>query len=336
MISFSASPHAEAIARLKNKPIVSRQVFDSLLPSLKTRAFTITGVEDAKVLRRIRDLLADVPAGATPKEALGDIAAELEPYLGEEGSKIRAETLLNAQVFQAYSASTYMAAQADEDTTHLQYIHGDTADVPTPEHLALDGIILPKGDDFWQTHTGPWGHFGCVCYVRPMNPDLVEMERMQDENRNPEDARVIEGPALDRLRQGQLQRGTRSFNVSAPTDPNAFQWNPASLDIPLDAVRKQFEKDPEAWQLFELKARQEEVAPGVSLWRAMQGSALKARQSVGVREYGSKGDPNGSKGVMECGSKGEVHVAPQDLPPSPTPLLPCSPTPPLPHSEEPA
>jgi hypothetical protein len=268
--TFQASPHQEAIRRLKNKPVVSREVFDSLLPSLKTRAFTVTGVEDAKVLRRVRDLLADVPDGKPPKEAIEDIAGELESYLGEEGALSRAETLLNAQTFAAYSASTYQSAQADEDTTHLQYIHGDTAEEPTPEHLALDGIILPKDDPFWQTHTGPWGHFGCVCYVRPMNPDLVDLARLQDETRNPEDRNVLEGAQAQQLRQGQITRGTRTFNISPPDDPNAFQWNPASLDIPLADVRQQFEQDPDAWNLFELKARQESVAPGVSLWRALQ------------------------------------------------------------------
>ncbi len=72
-------------------------------------------------------------------------------------------------------------------------------------HLALNGITLPKNDPFWDKHMPPW-EWGCRCRIRPMNTDLVDEERDKDKDRPPEDRNVVEGPALDQLRNGTLLR----------------------------------------------------------------------------------------------------------------------------------
>lgn len=269
--SFGIAPNREAIALLAGKTPVAAKTFFGLLPELRARAFTVSGIESANVLQRVRYAIAALPQGIGPdgQSYTWDsqkkiIAEELEPFLGEEGAEARAQLLLRTSGFQAFTTTTWRAAQADADTTHLQYIHGDQAKDPTPSHEALDGIVLPKDDPFWETHTGPWGHLGCVCYVRPMNPDLVEEERAKDEDRNPEDRNVLEGPVATQLRHGTLMRDGRRFDVSPPEGEGAFKWHPDDLRLPIDDLKQRY--DPSVWQAFEQWAQHQQVQPGTTVW----------------------------------------------------------------------
>src|SRR5262245_14424568 len=115
--TFTPQPHEEAIALIRNKPVVTREVFDQMLPELRGRAFTITGVEGATIQQRVRDLIADLPAGTVWDKAKEGILDELEPYLGD-GAEQRAELLLRTHGFQAFQASNWRVAQEDGDTTH--------------------------------------------------------------------------------------------------------------------------------------------------------------------------------------------------------------------------
>lgn len=270
--SFKPTPHKEAVAIISGKPVVAADVFHQMLPELRARVFTVSGIESANVLQRVRDSIADVAIGGengqTWDQAKKDIAEQLDPWLGD-GADTRAEMVLRMNAFQAFSASIYRAAQADEDTTHLQYLHGECA-VPTPSHLALNGIILPKDDPFWDTHTGPWGHIGCVCYVRPMNPDLVEEAKAEDEGENPEDRNVITGAAAKQLRQGILMRDGRRHDVSPDgPDNSGFKWHPDDLRIPLKELEKKY--DPETWTAFQQWASQQMLSKTQSVWDWLKG-----------------------------------------------------------------
>ena len=260
---FSLSPHKEAVALLAGKPAVSGKVFRAMLPELRARVFTISGIAGANVLQSVRDSIAAIPQGEqTWDEAKADIVDALDPYLGD-GAEIRAEMILRVNGFQAFSASVWRVAQADDDTTHLQYLHGECA-VPTESHLALNGIILPKDDSFWDDHYGPWGHLGCVCYARPMNPDLVDEARTEGDTGNPEDQNVIEGPALKKLNEGTLMRDGRRYDVSAPSAAEGgFSWHPDNLNISLKDLRAKY--DPEVFQEFETRARNTPLDGG-TLW----------------------------------------------------------------------
>ncbi|MCX6984791.1 MAG: phage minor head protein [Lentisphaerae bacterium] len=44
---------------------------------------------------------------------------------------------------------------------YFRYITGPN---PRPEHEALDGLVLPKDDPFWATHTPPWD-YNCNCMI---------------------------------------------------------------------------------------------------------------------------------------------------------------------------
>ena len=268
--SFGIAPHKEAVELLKGKRPVEAKVFYEMLPELRGRAFAVTGLEGANVLQRVRDALAAVPAGMNWEDAKADILEELDAaHFSEAAAERRSELLLRVNTFQAFSSSIWRVAQEDDDTTHLQYIHGDIAKVPTPSHVALDGIVLPKGDPFWNTHTGPWGHLGCVCYVRPMNEDLVDEERQKDREKiasgkPPENANVIEGKRLEGLRNGGFDREGKHFDVSPPEQPGAFRWHPDDLRLPIGQLKERY--DAPVWEAFELWARKNLAFEKTTVW----------------------------------------------------------------------
>ena len=267
---YKPTSHAEAIAIIKGKAVVTRKVFDQLLPELRARAFTITGIESANALQRIRDTVAALPAGENFDTVKKSLVDELDPYLGD-GADARAELLLRTHGFQAFQAANWRVAQEDEDTTHLQYLATEDDHV-RDSHLALNGLILPKSDPFWETHTPPW-EWGCRCRIRAMNPDLVDEQRAADANMiadggAPENALVMEGQALAQLRNGTLLRDGQRFDVTPPSSKNQdatpYSWHPDNLNIPVAELRKRY--DAPTFAMFERFAKKQALSKGFSLW----------------------------------------------------------------------
>ena len=274
--AFQPSPHEEAAALIAGKPPLAKRVFMELLPELRARAFTVAGIENANILQQIRDEVEALPRGQTWAVSKKNIADLLTPSLGEDGADRRADLVLRTNSFQAFSAASHRGAMEDAGTTHLQYLHGNCK-VPTPSHLALNGLILPKDNPFWLTHTGPWGHLGCVCYTRSMSPEQVSDEQDADAKRNPEDKLVLTGPAVTKLNEGTLVRNGRAYDVAPPTGPDAFTWHPNDLQIPLDKLKDRY--DPEVWNAFEQFAKATEVTAGQSVWDWLNRESLPAHES---------------------------------------------------------
>ncbi len=262
------APHVEAATLLRGKPVFTREVFDGLLPELKGRAFTITGVEGANVMQRVRDSIAGIAEGETWDNAKKQIVEDLHTYLGE-GADNRAELLLRTHGFQAFQAANWRVAQADDDTTHLQYLTMEDDNV-RDSHAALNGLVLPKNDPFWQTHFPPWD-WGCRCQAVPMNPDLVSAEAQADESRAPENRNVVTGPVLDQLRNGTLMRNGQRFDVTPPRESgrdNSYEWSPDNLRLPVAELEQRY--DPEVWQQFVAWAQKQKLTGG-TVWTWLKG-----------------------------------------------------------------
>jgi SPP1 gp7 family putative phage head morphogenesis protein len=256
------APQKEAAAMIRGKKPVIREVFKELLPELRSRAFTVSGVEAANVLQRTRDAVAGLAEGTAWAEAKQQIVDELDPYLGDAAEN-RADLLLRTHGFQAFQASNWRVAQEDDDTTHLQYLATED-DRVRDTHLALNGIVLPKIDPFWLDHYPPW-EWGCRCRVRPMNPDLVDLEKEADKDRNPEDRNVLVGPVRKQLENGTLLRNGQRFDVSPPEGEDAFRWHPDNLRLPIEQLKQRY--DPPVWAAFEKWARNYFLESGETVWK---------------------------------------------------------------------
>lgn len=264
---FGPVPHDEAIDFIKSKPVVSRQVFNGLLPELKARAFTITGVEGANVLQGIRDRIADLPAGHHWDDVKRDIANDISPFMidpaapaEERDAQInaanrRAELLLRTHGFQAYQSAQYKVMDRQRDALPFwQYLTMEDERV-RPEHAALDKIVLPQDHPFWQGHFPPWD-WGCRCQVVPISQADRDEIAEKDAKLPPDQQLVLEGPQADHLTHGQLVRNGRAFDVRTPPQKeggSGFAWHPGDLRIPLQELKNRY--DPVVWAQFETWAR---------------------------------------------------------------------------------
>jgi SPP1 gp7 family putative phage head morphogenesis protein len=296
--SFAPTPHEEAVALIKGKPAVTRAVFDRLLPEIKARAFTITGIEAADIQQDIRDTIASLAQGENWDDVKDQVAAALEAS-HIEGAEKRATLLIRTHGFQAFQAANWRVAQEDEDTTHMQYLATEDGNA-RESHLALNGIILPKDDPFWDTHTPPWD-WGCRCRIRPMNPDMVDEARQDDEGQAPEDRNVLAPAVADQLRNGTLLRNGQRFDVTPPKDQgksaSPYEWNPRSLRLPMDEILKRY--DDTIAQGFREWSQNVEVNPQNpgSLWDWLTGKS--GAESNPVKKPKEESPLPGRKAIAE-------------------------------------
>jgi SPP1 gp7 family putative phage head morphogenesis protein len=250
-------PHKEAADFIHSKPVVSRQVFDQLLPDLRARAITVTGIEDANVVRTIRDLIAEVPQGRDWDEAKKEIAAQISPWTDEEHGDKRAELLLRAHGYQAYQAAQYEVM--DRQRAAFPYWQYQTADDDRVRdtHAALDGLVVPADSPFWDAHYPPWD-FNCRCFVAPLSEADVADLRDSDERKKPEERRVLDAERLRQLESsGRLTRALpgengmpREFNVT-PRSPaqGGYSFQPGTLKMSAEDLRPRY--DAETFKVFE-------------------------------------------------------------------------------------
>lgn len=274
-------PHTEAAQWLREKPLVSRQVFAELLPELKGRAFTISGLEDAAVARAIRDTIANLPEGEDYEKTKREIEANLGPWFDAKAASQRAELLVRMHGFQAYrSASREVHERQSAVFRFRQYVSMDDSRV-RPSHRALHGVILPSDSPFWQTHPGGWG---CRCDEVALLPSERDKIAAEDANKPLEQRRVIDGARLAKLEQeGKLVHFVKGQD-GKPLKPPLHEWNvrnpdaigsPQSLRIDPALLKKRY--DPETWAEFEAAAQRNRLDDGRTVWEWLHGKkATKA------------------------------------------------------------
>jgi hypothetical protein len=260
-ISFKPTPNDEAIALIEGRAVVLSNVFYAMPHEIRARLFTVSGVDSTQVIQAVRDQVAAIPAGQTWQKSQRNIRAALEPFLGEDGAKRRAEIILRVNAYQAFATANHREIMEDPDTTHCRYVHGN-CEVPTPSHLALDGIVLPKDDPFWYDHTGPWGHLGCVCTKIGLDDWQVARDAEADKDKQPDQKLVLTGQELEQLHGGKLVREGRSYSVFTAQDK--YKWHPDYLLVSLRELKSKTQR--QAWKQIEQIARSTLFENGVSLW----------------------------------------------------------------------
>ena len=157
-LTIETFPNEAAAAYIRGKAAADPRNFGDLPAQLKQRAFTVAGIEQMDVLRRIREAVAKLPEGASWDEAKREIAAEMSPYAGGDmkKAKLRAEFTLRTHGFQAYAVARHQQqTAASQDFPYWKYeTVGDSR--VRASHAALDGKVLRADDPWWKTHYPPW------------------------------------------------------------------------------------------------------------------------------------------------------------------------------------
>ena len=230
---------------LKQLPAVTRAVYDEMAPELRGLAFTLTGMEDARQIQAVRNIIAQLPEGMNFEDVKDQIMAAL-PWGGARAER-RAELLLRHWGAIAYAQAQYKHDERQKDVfPWRQYITMGDGKV-RDTHRALNGIILPVDSPFWKGHLPPWDWM-CRCQsVVLMDMDVEEI-RQADRHLPPEERRVIEGALLEKLEKSQtLIRGNgRAFDVRTPAEKGeSFRgWSPDNILQGVDFTGLTTELDP--------------------------------------------------------------------------------------------
>jgi len=276
-------PHTEAARAIADKPAVTRAVFAEMPAELRAMAFTITGIEDLKVLQRARDLIAELPKGGDYNEIKADLLKTISPYMANEKSaEIRAELLLRLHGGQAYAAAQYRVMDRQREAFPFwQYLSfGD--DRVRASHKALDHKIFPANSPFWDLHYPPW-EFLCRCRVAPLTRRDAMAIRDADRKLPAVKRRFMEGVLLQKAEVDHVifspndDGTTASLVPPSVADPaKGYQWHPGTLGVPLEKLKEGFDQD--LWQQFEDKAKATKLGKSQTLWQGMQlqGKAYKA------------------------------------------------------------
>lgn len=272
------TPHDEAVAWLKDKPVVSRKVFDAMVPELRARTFLITGIEDANVAQELRDIVAELPAGESWEGTKKKLVAKLGPWLSaddpeQKAAKARAELLLRTHGFQSYQVTQHRVMREQEDVFPFwQYLSLDDEKV-RPGHAALNLKVAPAKSPFWHDHSPPW-QWGCRCRKVPLMEEEVDEMVGEDQKLPPEKQRVQVGPALNLLEQGRMyDRYGRQISIKSDRQKgkaNGFVFDPDALTLPLDQLKARY--DATTWGEFEKSMQAAKLDDGRTVWAWLNGA----------------------------------------------------------------
>lgn len=323
-VLFGPVPHKQAASFIKTKPVVARSVFSAMVPELQAYAFTVSGVESVKVLQKLRDRIADLPAGGDWAEIRKDLANEISPFLVEgddaeakekaEGAAFRkAELLLRTHGYTAYQATQTAVMQRQMDVFPYWKYQTAQDDRVRDSHEALDGKILPANSPFWNRQRD----WGCRCDKVPMSADDVAEVEAEDEKKVPEARRVISGDRLHALETSNqlttVDKNGMPLFINVGTKGTG-SWNQTDLKPSIAELQKKY--DPEVWASFRTWAKGTKIGGGSkTVWSWLGGSGewpdLAELKSV-KRLGGSTGaelvkDTEGRKFVMKAGAGG-AHI----------------------------
>lgn len=168
-------PFAQQVAYFRNKMgnLVPTKRWTDMQGEEHDLGFMVAGAQKADLLS---DLAAAVDRAISEGKSLGAFRQDFfniverrgwHNYTGSETAKGRAWR--TRVIYQTNLATSYAAgrrAQLTEAGFDLWvYKHGGSRN-PRDQHLAWDGLTLPKGHPFWKTHYPPAQNvYGCSCYV---------------------------------------------------------------------------------------------------------------------------------------------------------------------------
>jgi len=240
-LTIKTYPNEAAAAYIRGKAVANPENFGDLPDQLKQRAFMVAGIEKLDAVKRIRDAVAKLPAGASWDEAKREIAAEMSPYTNGDmkAARARAQFTLRTQGFQAYAVSRHQQQMAGVKS-HPYWKYETVGDSRVrASHAALDGKVLRADDPWWKTHYPPWD-WGCRCIVIALDEedaqeigitkhgDMPMPERSGKWRFDPSDA----GISLDQITAGRddadcrlLFNGAKNAHVMRDDGTETTMWD---------------------------------------------------------------------------------------------------------------
>lgn len=223
-VEYGNLPFKEQIKFFRGKINLPTEAWTEIWEGMHSRAFVVAGAKKEALLVDLNAAIDKVISeGGTLREFRKDFDALVERHgwVYNGGRNWRTRVIYDTNLRQSYSAGRE-AQMADPELRKLRpyglYRHGGSQE-PRPEHLALDGTVLPLDDPFWEIWT-PQNGWGCSCQKFMVSDADVERMGLKVS----ESAPKIE---TETVTVGKRGPHPRTVTVPKGIDPG-FAYNPGT------------------------------------------------------------------------------------------------------------
>ncbi len=222
----------EAEEYFRDKVALTPEEFASLGKEYKTKAFTVA---DIAALDIINDIMGEaqkaIKEGLTVQQFRKNVNEIMERKGWEGVTPYRADNIFRNNIQTAYNIGRFRQ-MTDPNIMEARpyWMYDAVNDRRTrPTHMAMDGMVVPADDPFWNTWYPPNG-YRCRCQVRNLSERDMQRTGRQVTKEVP---KMVEPP-------GQLARPLipdKGFDYN----PALKAWEPDMSKYP-DVLRKAFKK----------------------------------------------------------------------------------------------
>jgi hypothetical protein len=169
-------PFAEQAGFFRQKLNLPSERWDGIRRAAHDRGFIVAGAMKADLIADLRRAVDKaITQGATLEVFRRDFDALVARHgwtgwAGEGspgGIAWRTRVIYQTNLATSYAAGRW-AQLNDPDLValrpYLKYHHADGVQNPRPQHVAWNGLVLPRDHPFWKTHA-PANGWGCHCYL---------------------------------------------------------------------------------------------------------------------------------------------------------------------------
>lgn len=187
------------------------------------QAFVVAGANRDAIVTDFRQAVQKaIDEGATLEDFRKDfdriVSTHGWDYNG--GRNWRSRVIYDTNLATSYAAGRWEQLQ---DSPYWQYEHSDWVEHPRAQHVEWDGLVLERGNPWWNLHFPPNG-WGCKCKVKGMwAGDLKRLGKS-----GPDQAPSVN--LVERTIGQRSAQGPRTVHVPEGIDPG-FEYAPGSARL---------------------------------------------------------------------------------------------------------
>jgi len=174
-VKYGSLPFDAQIAFFRKKLALPTRGWTDIWQSNHDHAFVVAG---ATKMALVEDMQAAVQKAIEKGTTIAEFRKDFDKAVSDHGWSYNGSRGWRTRLIYQTNLRTSYAAGRHEQLQKLeywQYHHSIGANNPREQHLAWDGLVLPKDDPFWNTHYPPNG-WGCRCYVTGMSKTRMQQK----------------------------------------------------------------------------------------------------------------------------------------------------------------
>ena len=221
--AYGSLPFAEQNAFFRRKLNLPTQSWTDLYTAEHDWAFVVAGANRDAIVGDFRAAVEKaIEGGGTLEDFRKDfdriVARHGWDYHG--GRNWRSKVIYETNLATSYAAGRWEQLQA---APFWQYQHSDWVEHPRQEHVALDGLVIERGNPWWGRYFPPNGWF-CQCSVKGLWPQDLQRMGKSGPDKAPDIALV------EHTIGKNSPQGPRTVQVPQGIDPG-FEYAPGSTRL---------------------------------------------------------------------------------------------------------